>query len=230
MKPFWKVVETVCPYFRAKRVRRFLELYKPDQNCRILDLGGLPHFWRVPIEAQVTLLNIHPLEDYQLAYMPPNMTSVVGDGTRLPFNDREFDIVFSNSVIEHVGTWENQKALAHEVHRVGRSHWVQTPAYEFPVEPHYFTPIVHWLPKRVQRRMLRYFTVWGLLQRPSRQAVDQYIDELRLLRRAEFQSLFPDSEIWTERFLGLPKSYTAFTPPPPATRKIEGARQFEHVA
>jgi hypothetical protein len=230
MKPFWKIVDTVCPYFRAKRVRRFLDLYKPDRNCRILDVGGLPHFWSVSVDAQVTILNVHPLEDYQLAYMPPNMTSVVGDGTRLPFSNQEFDIVFSNSVIEHVGTAENQKSFAEEVHRVGRSHWIQTPAYEFPVEPHFFTPIMHWLPKRVQRPLLRNFTVWGLLQRPPRAEVNRVLAELRLLRRAEFQSLFPHSKIWTERFFGLPKSYTAFTLPTPATRKLETAPPLQQVA
>lgn len=230
MNPFWKVTGLVCPYFRAKRVRRFLDLYKPDRNCRILDLGGLPHFWSVPIEAQITLLNIRALDDYEIAYMPPNMTAVVGDGTRLPFNDQEFDIVFSNSVIEHVGTLENQRALAQEVHRVGRSHWVQTPAYEFPVEPHYFTPFVHWLPKRVQRPLLRNFTVWGLMGRPDRSAVDMTLAELRLLRRAEFRSMFPNSQIWTERFLGMPKSYTAYTLPAATAPKIEAAHPVEQVA
>ena len=221
MNPFWKITGKVCPIFRAKRVRRFLELFKPDRDTRILDLGGLPHFWTVPVEGQITLLNVKPMEDYQLAYMPPNMTAVVGDGTRLDFKDQEFDIIFSNSVIEHLGNAENQRSFAREVQRVGKSYWVQTPAYEFPVEPHFFTPFIHWLPKRVQRLLLRNFTLWGLLGRPSRVVVDMTLAELRLLRLREFRSLFPASEIWTERFLGLPKSYTAFKLPTRATRRVE---------
>ncbi len=57
-------------------------------------------------------------------------------------------VVFSNSVIEHVGTWEDQQAFAAEVRRVGRRLWV--PAYECPIEPHYLAPLVHYLPKEVQ--------------------------------------------------------------------------------
>lgn len=213
MNPFHKLSGKVCPLFRAKRVRRFLESFKPDRNTRILDVGGLPHFWSVSMEAQITILNVKPLEEYQIAYMPANMRAVEGDGTRLPFKDQEFDIVFSNSVIEHLGTAENQRTFADEVQRVGKSYWVQTPAYEFPVEPHFFTPFVHWLPKGVQRHLLRNFTLWGVMGRPSELMVEMTIAELRLLRRAEFRSLFPRSEIWTERFLGLPKSYTAFELP-----------------
>lgn len=217
MNPFWKVAGKVCPIFRAKRVRRFLDLFKPDRNTRILDLGGLRHFWTVPIESQITILNIKPPEDYEIAYMPPNMRSVVGDGTRMQFADQEFDIVFSNSVIEHLGTAEQQRAFAREVERVGKSYWIQTPAYEFPVEPHFFTPFVHWLPKRVRRHLLRNFTLWGLMGRPNKLVVDMTIDEIRLLKFAEFQSMFPRSNIWVERLLGIPKSYTAYKLPEMAT-------------
>jgi hypothetical protein len=210
MNPFWKVAGKVCPVFRARRVQRFLDLFKPDRHTRILDLGGLPHFWTVPVEAQITIVNVKPLEDYELAYMPPNMTAVVGDGTCLQFKDQEFDIVFSNSVIEHLGTAERQRAFAQEVQRVGKSYWIQTPAREFPIEPHFFTPFVHWLPKGVQRHLLRNFTLWGLMGRPNDLVVEMTLAELRLLKFAEFQSMFPKGDIWTERVLGLPKSYTAF--------------------
>jgi hypothetical protein len=213
MNPFWKVAGKVSPIFRTKRVRRFLETFRPDRNVRILDVGGTPQFWTVPVEAHITLLNLKPLEDYELAYLQPNMTAVVGDATRLPFEDREFDIVFSNSVIEHVATYENQQAFAREAQRVGKGYWVQTPAYEFPVEPHYFTPFVHWLPKNWQRRLLRNFTLWGIMGRPNKAVVEMALAELRLLTRMEFRSLFPEAELWIERCLDLPKSYTAFKLP-----------------
>jgi hypothetical protein len=92
-----------------------MEVFKPDKHTRILEVGGLPRFWmEVPIPAQITLLNIHALDDYEASFMTPNQKSVIGDGTKLPYDDQEFDIVFSNSVIEHVGTERNQILFAQE--------------------------------------------------------------------------------------------------------------------
>jgi hypothetical protein len=167
-------------------------------------------FWAIAPRGKITLLNLSAPQDYQRRMMAPNMTWVVGDGTCLPFDDGEFDIVVSNSVIEHVGTWERQIEFANEVRRVGRSYWVQTPARECPIEPHFFTPFIHWFSKSTQKRLLRNFTVWGLMNRPSEELIDSVLAELRLMNRAEVNQLFPDAKIWTERIAGIPKSFTAY--------------------
>jgi hypothetical protein len=205
------VAAKVSPLFRSKRMERFLKEFKPDRNTRILDVGGYPRFWQgVEIEAPITLLNTHPISDYEMSFMTPNQEFVLGDGTALEYGDREFDLVFSNSVIEHLGTYEKQVAFAREIRRVGKSFWVQTPAREFVLEPHVFAPFVHWFPPRVQRRLLRYVSLWGWLRRPSPAVIDRVLAELRLLTRREVRTLFADARIWTERVVGLPKSYTAF--------------------
>jgi hypothetical protein len=228
MHPIFKISGKISPLFRRKRIRKFMELFKPDKETRILDVGGLPRFWQeVPIKSKITLLNVHPLDEHESSFMTPNQESVVGDGTALPYEDREFDIVFSNSVIEHVGTWEKQVAFAGEARRVGRSYWVQTPAREFIVEPHYFTLFLHWCSKPVQKKLLRNFSLWGLLGRPSEQTLDYVLAELRLTTGAEFRELFPDGDIWVERFLGLPKSYTAIKLATEPVRELKAvARPF----
>lgn len=68
-----------------------------------------------------------PVNKYQVLFLQPNQTTVVGDGTRLAFEDQSFDLVYSNSVIEHLGTWEKQQAFAAEARRVGRGYWIPTP-------------------------------------------------------------------------------------------------------
>jgi len=182
---------------------------------RILDVGGLPRAWLgVPIEAEITILNITPLDDFECSFLQPNHSAVMGDGTCLPYADQSFDVVYSNSVIEHLGTWEKQRAFAAEAQRVGKCYWIQTPAKEFPLEPHYFGPFVHWFSKPIQKRLLRNFTLWGLLGRPTNETLDQVLAELRLLNRREFRSLFNSCQIWVERVLGLPKSYTAYVASP----------------
>jgi hypothetical protein len=192
---------------------------------RILDVGGTDLNWRIIDQpARVILLNTTiPEEGYDpgllAEYADPSTRApsvsveyVLGDGKSVPFADREFDICFSNSTIEHLFRLDEQRRFANEVRRVGRGVWVQTPARSFPFEPHWLSPFVHWLPKSWQRRVGRNFTVWGWMLRPSTEGVAQLVDELRLLTYREMQELFPDCEIRRERFLGLTKSYIAVRP------------------
>ena len=134
---------------------------------------------------------------------------IVGDGTKLPYAEQEFDVVFSNSVIEHVGTFEQQRRFADEARRVGKRLWVQTPAKCFFIEPHLITPFIHWLPRWVSRQLLRYGTVWGWLTKPTKTEVENFLNEVRLLNYKEMKRLFPDCRIHRERFFGLTKSYIA---------------------
>lgn len=207
----WAVIS---PQFRNRRARKFLSVFRPNAHHRILDVGGLPEFWAdLPIQSRVTLLNLELPDEEQLRVVKPNQELATGDGTDLPYEDGSFDIVFSNSVIEHVGTSKRQQAFADEVRRVGIAYWVQTPAWEFPIEPHYFGMCIHWFPARAQERLIRYFTVWGWRARPSAALIRQSVSELRLLSCAEVRGLFPDATIWTERLAGLPKSHVAYKAP-----------------
>ena len=88
----------------------------------------------------------------------------------LPFADREFDLVYCSSVIEHVAP-ARRAAFAAELRRVGRGWFVQTPAYSFPIEPHSLLPGAHWLPVRLRRRYWRLGATGGW-------------EEISLLRRA----------------------------------------------
>ncbi len=144
----------LSPHFRKRRLLRFKERLRPDSNDRLLDVGGYPWCWPAgTISAAITLLN----RSFEpgLADRYPSFTYEVGDGCALPYTTGSFDVVFSNSVIEHLGTWENQVRFAAEARRVGRRLWVQTPARSFFIEPHLLAPFIHWLPVRWQRRLMR---------------------------------------------------------------------------
>lgn len=181
----------------------FRDMIQPAEGQVILDVGGYAAFWNASglKNLRILCLNVHPVD------MPPagdlQIETVTGDGCKLPYPDASFDIVFSNSVIEHVGDWDRQLAFAQEARRVGRRLWVQTPAYEFPIEPHYVAPGIQYLPRWLQRRILRWFTPWGLLQKPTRAEIDEAIRTTRLLSKREMRHLFPDCEIIGEPFCGL---------------------------
>jgi hypothetical protein len=192
---------------RRRRFDRFMRLFAPTAEDRILDVGGNPDTWGefTQVPSSVMIINPHPFDSPH----PPRVRSVVGDACAMEFADGEFDIGYSNSVIEHLGTWERQQRFASEIRRTARRLWVQTPARSFPVEPHYMTPFIHFLPKSLRRRLVRRLTVWGIVHRPDLATIDARLDEIRLLGYREMRELFPDCTILRERFLGFTKSYIA---------------------
>lgn len=193
-------------YFRSKRMRQFWIRLGLTVETRVLDIGGTPFNWSLlPDIPRLVMLNISPPQKER----DSPMTWLVADGRHLPFKDGAFDIVYSNSVIEHLGSFKNQQLFANECKRVGLRYYVQTPNKWFPVEPHFITPFIHWLPRRVQRRLLRNFTVRGLITRPTEQECEDILRKIRLLDEWGLQQLFPDAEIWRERVLGLTKSLIA---------------------
>jgi hypothetical protein len=210
------------PYFRTRRMRRFAAVFRPTRDTSILDVGGALYNWQtIGCDARVTLVNIG-FRYFKVAdRLPPNVSLALGDGRRLAYADDSFEICYSNSVIEHLSDFEGQQRFAAEVRRVGRGVWVQTPARWFFLEPHLVTPFIHWLPRSWQRRLLRNFTLWGLLRRPSQARVDEFLHEVRLLTYSEMKALFPDCRIERERFFGMTKAYVAVRRA--ATAAVSGA-------
>ena len=96
--------------FRQKRMEYFCKLLQNVTTpIKILDLGGTEDLWRQidfhnNTKYDITLLN---LTYHEVSYS--NIKSVVGDATDLKqYGENEFDLVFSNSVIEHLYTKSNQ--------------------------------------------------------------------------------------------------------------------------
>jgi SAM-dependent methyltransferase len=201
--------------FRRRRFQRFLGLIDhvllKRENCRILDIGGEPEYWEAvadmlgPRKWHVTLLNqtLYPVEDGRFA-------SLVGDARDLSsFADMSFDLVHSNSVIEHVGRWPDMRAMAGEVRRLAPGYFVQTPYFWFPMEPHNSTLFFHWMPESVRVSMLmrRPRGHWG--KAPNLETAMLQIQSAVLLDYRMLATLFPDATIERERFLGVTKSLIA---------------------
>ena len=195
---------------RAKRFARFEALiaYLP-KPLRILDVGGETAFWENRGWAgrpnvQVFSLNLVPEEQRH-----ENIKPVAGDATNLSqFSDGSFDVAFSNSVIEHLFTFENQRRMASEIQRVGKAFWVQTPNYWFPMEPHFHVPGWQWMPVELRVALIRRWRCgWrGPCSDPT--GARALVEELRLLTRKELLSMFPGATLVPERIAGLVKSWT----------------------
>jgi SAM-dependent methyltransferase len=183
--------------FRPRRMQKMAALSRMTTDMTVLDVGGSELNWGYsPVRPKLILLNVEPSDE---AVGP----QVVADGCRLPFASNQFHFVFSNSVIEHVNDHE---AFAQEVARVGRKFYVQTPNKWFPIEPHLLAPFIHWFPLAWQRRLVRRFTGWGLIAKPSKQEIEAFLQSTHLLGVRELRTLFPGATLEKERVLGLTKS------------------------
>lgn len=203
-----KIYNWFLPHFRKHRMKKFADTFHPDKNTNILDIGGYAKNWEMTgLSSRITILNLTLPPD--TSPFKKNFQFVKADGTALSFPDHSFDIAFSNSVIEHLQSWENQIKFASEARRIAENIWVQTPSKWFFVDPHLITPFIHYLPINIQRKILRNFTIWGLITRPPQTYIDKHLETLRLITYKEMQLLFPDCTIYRERFLFMTKSFIA---------------------
>jgi len=203
--------ESLQRHFRARRMALLARTVGITKDTRVLDVGGTVDIWQLaPVMPRLVLLNQERAR-YEIGAAE---IVVLGDGTSLPFADRSFDLVFSNSVIEHVGSRAEQARFAAEIARVGRQYWVQTPNRYFPVEHHLWTPFIHWLPRSWQTAILKRFSVWKMLTKYDAAQrefyVNHYLDSIRLLSASDLRALFPDAVVARERFLGWTKSLVAW--------------------
>lgn len=195
-------------HFRPKRKKAFMALFpEVAQGASVLDVGGTAGWWKEDFPGKVNVSIVNVDDDLKQDVVRSGFRFYQADGRDLPFEAKQFDLTFSNSVIEHVGDFQDQARFAAEAMRCSKKLYLQTPNKWFPVEPHLMTVFVQWLPNRIARRLLRYFSVWGLVARPSQQQIDDFLSSTRLLTRAEMKQLFPNAEIREEKFLGLTKSF-----------------------
>ncbi len=168
---------------RRHKLRLFNDFMRPTPETTIVDVGAADtpfgegegqaqthNFFEAlyPWPERITAVGNVPLPHFAEAF--PEITTVVADGRDLPFADGEFDVAFSNAVVEHVGGREDQERFVRELCRVADRVFVTTPNRLFPVDPHTLLPLVHWLPEGRRPRAL---------------------DGVRPLSSRELRSLFP---------------------------------------
>ncbi|NER98737.1 MAG: methyltransferase domain-containing protein [Symploca sp. SIO1B1] len=182
---------------------------------KILDIGGKQAFWENAAffnqelkGLEIILLNLDP---EQVTVTHPSFQGVVGTATDMKqFADNSFDVVFSNSVIEHVGDYNAQRQMANEVMRVGKRYFVQTPNLYFPVEPHFVFPFFQFLPISFRVWLLTHFDLGWMKKVTDKQEARRYVTSIRLLNKQELINLFPDAKLYEEKLFGLNKSLIVY--------------------
>lgn len=194
--------------FRAKRWELLLETFPDIESMSVIDLGGRVGTWlRAPFRpAAIHLLNLQEPP----AEIPDWLRVDQGDACAISaeFAGRKYDLVFSNSVLEHVGGHAQRARFAENVHALSARHWIQTPYRYFPVEPHWLFPGFQFLPLNARAEISR---KWPLVHFPpeSREANVRRVMAVELLSRTEMRAYFPHSQLLSEKVLGLTKSLVA---------------------
>ncbi|MFI5496969.1 class I SAM-dependent methyltransferase [Actinoplanes sp. NPDC051859] len=193
---------------RARRWEWLVRAFPDLDQMTVIDLGGDAGTWtQSPLHPKhVHVVNI----DTPPAEVPDWITAETGDACALP--DRiaanTYDLVFSNSVIEHVGGHERRLRFAESVHRLAPAHWVQTPYRYFPVEPHWIAPGMQFLPVRARAVFARRWPLAHVRSANLREALTGVL-WTELLDRSQMRYYFPDAELLSERIAGLTKSLIA---------------------
>ena len=159
-------------------------------------------------DVEIIVMNINPIE---VEVSNPKLKGIVGDARNMQqFENKEFDIVFSNSVIEHVGSYDEQLQMANEVMRVGKRYFVQTPNLYFPIEPHFVFPLFQFLPLELRVWLITRFNLGWKKKLTDKQRAKEIVSSIRLLSKKEVMALFPNANIYEEKLFGLTKSFTAY--------------------
>jgi SAM-dependent methyltransferase len=195
-------------HWRLQRMHAFLQRVRPAPGATVLDLGGTPELWGLlDHRLDVTLLNTDEVRGWGCRPPQANRFHVVaGDACDLErFGNGSFDVVFSNSLIEHLGGDERLLRFAREVRRVGRSYWVQTPSWLFPIEAHTGLPLYWLYPTPVRGAIARRLD-------GRYQSFPWYcaMADTRSLSLSELRALFPDASLFTERVAGFTKSWSLY--------------------
>jgi hypothetical protein len=115
----------VSLHVRRKMFRIFMARFDPGSTARILDVGvtcdtqhrDSNYFEKLyPYPAQITCVGTEDGSHLMREYPGVRYQRIRAD-ERLPFTDGEFDIVFSNAVIEHTGSRAAQAAFVREICR-----------------------------------------------------------------------------------------------------------------
>ncbi|MFA7418549.1 MAG: methyltransferase domain-containing protein [Melioribacteraceae bacterium] len=190
---------------RNKRFLLFLSIFKDLNISTILDIGGTELYWenRGFKEKTIIIVNKIPIKTKN-----QNIHSVVADARNLSmFNDKSIDLVYSNSVIEHLSSFEGQKEMANEIRRIAKRYYVQTPCFYFPLEPHFLFPFFQFFPVWVRVILVMKFSLGWYQKFTSKSEAFNAVNNIRLLKKKELKTLFPESIIYAEKFFGITKSY-----------------------
>lgn len=181
----------ISAFNRKRKWDLFLKEIVPTQDLRVLDLGFSEKEYSqtdnyiekyYPYPEMLTALGIEIPDEFKKRY--PEVTVISYNGGTFPFENKSFDVCWSNAVIEHVGNRDRQLSLLTEIKRVSKRGFITTPNKYFPIELHTRTPLLHCFPNIL---FDKYLSMTGKAWATG--------DYMRLLSISDMKGLLRDANI-----------------------------------
>lgn len=228
-KKIRQLVKSLSNKWAKERLEFFLDKLNPPENSTVLDLGGHNGKFFYSYKDLIKHLNLKiivaDIDEKALTTAKSRGFDTVLLKESEPINlpDNSADIVFCNSVIEHVTVnktkmysytddkefkktaFENQQKFADEIRRTGRGYFVQTPHIAFPIESHTWLPFIAILSRKNLIRMLNLTNKFW---------VKKTSPDWHLLNEKQMRELFPDADsIIVNKKFGFKKEIIAYKTP-----------------
>jgi len=217
------MLQKIREHFLKKRLNKFFNAFPNMDGKSILDLGGYDGWYMDFIKRACPNLKItiadHDKNGLDIARKKGYDIVLLDGAKKLPFENNQFDIVFCNSVIEHVTTPKDeiwnltsgiefkkrsfiiQKHFANEIMRISKSYFVQTPNKKFFLEHHTWLPFIQFIPRKTLVKVLRFTNKFW---------IKKTAPDWNLLTGVEIQEMFSDAKILKEKFIFMNKSLIAY--------------------
>ncbi len=198
--------------YRKRRMKFFRKFAgEIGDRLKVIDIGGTFYHWKdePDLLARIELTLINTEEESE--ELPGNVHYMKADARELYFiKEQDFDIAYSNSVIEHFSTTGDKKKIADDIMRIGKHYFVQTPNYYFPVEPHFLLPFFQMMPLSLQMKLVQKYSLGWYEKQTDEKSAEELVRSVSLLKLKELKRLFPGCKIYKEKFFLLNKSFIAY--------------------
>jgi hypothetical protein len=224
-----KLKKQVQKKSRAAKQDYFYSLCKPHD--KILDVGVHQEKPNSPESANYFLktlrydpanytgLGIEDMGNVRQKY--PHLRFIQYPGGRFPFKDKEFDWIYSNAVIEHVGDIPSKIEFIREMCRTSKNVFFTTPNKYFPLDSHTMVWFTHWNDDRFLR--------W-------REKNKQWLpkEKLNLISFKELSFLLREAgvsnyQIKRNRLLGITMTFTIVIGEVPGDQPQQTTEQVDHL-
>ena len=195
---------------RSKIIKNIItKIFLKKKKVFIVDIGGTESFWDTvginflkKMNVKITLVNLKKTQIKNKNIFK----SIIGDGCKLRFKDKKFDISFSNSVIEHVGDCKMMKKFASEMKRTAKVFYCQTPNFWFPIEPHFLFPFFHFFPDLLKMMIVKNFSIGHYKKAKNDLEALKIIGDAKLITKKKLITFFDKGKVYEEKFCMMTKS------------------------